>query len=70
MSSQQEQIQQLEIKVAFQEDLIESLNQALVSQQKQMDDLAFKVKHLMDRVKQMNVSHIANESEEAPPPHY
>lgn len=70
MSTLEEQIEQLEFKIAFQEDSIEQLNQALVSQQKQMDDLAFQVKHLLDKVKQMNVSHIANEGEEAPPPHY
>lgn len=70
MTDYDEQIQQLEIKVAFQEDMIEQLNQALVSQQKQIDELTFKTKHLVDKVKQMNVSNIASESEEAPPPHY
>ena len=41
MSTVQTDIEQLQMKLAFQEDTIESLNQALIQQQKQMDDLQF-----------------------------
>ena len=43
MSTVQTDIEQLQMKMAFQEDTIESLNQALIQQQKQMDDLQFQL---------------------------
>lgn len=58
------------MKVAFQEGTIEELNQALTDQQKQLDQLAFQMKHVIGKVKQMQVSNVASESEETPPPHY
>ncbi|CAA0288324.1 conserved hypothetical protein [Alteromonas infernus] len=63
-------IEELQMKVAFQEHTIEALNEALASQQKQLDDLAFKVSHVIDRVKSIEPSNIAKQSEETPPPHY
>ena len=63
-------IEELQMKVAFQEHTIEALNEALSSQQKQLDDLAFKVRHVVDRVKSIEPSNIAKQSEEPPPPHY
>lgn len=63
-------IEELQMKVAFQEHTIEALNEALSSQQKQLDDIAFKVRHVIDRVKSIEPSNIAKQSEETPPPHY
>ncbi|GAA0343457.1 SlyX family protein [Bowmanella denitrificans] len=63
-------IELLQTKVAFQEDTIEKLSQALVDQQKQLHALQFQMKHVIDRLKQQPVSNIASESEETPPPHY
>ncbi|MCS5577969.1 MAG: SlyX family protein [Alteromonas macleodii] len=63
-------IEELQMKVAFQEHTIEALNEALSSQQKQLDDLALKVRHVVDRVKSIEPSNIAKQSEETPPPHY
>lgn len=63
-------IELLQTKVAFQEDTIEKLSQALTDQQKQLDALQFQMKHVIDRLRQQQVSNIANESEEMPPPHY
>lgn len=63
-------IEELQMKVAFQEHTIEALSEALASQQKQLDDLAFKVSHVIDRVKSIEPSNIAKQSEETPPPHY
>ena len=63
-------IEELQMKVAFQEHTIEALNEAQSSQQKQLDDLAFKVRHVVDRVKSIEPSNIAKQSEETPPPHY
>lgn len=70
MSTVDEQIEQLQMKVSFQEDTIESLNQALIQQQKQLDDLEFKFKKLAAKVSTIEPSNMATEKEEAPPPHY
>lgn len=66
----QADIELLQTKVAFQEHTIETLSQALADQQKQLDHLRFQMKHVVDRLKHMQVSNIATESEEVPPPHY
>ncbi len=64
------EIEQLQVKVAYQEDTIEQLNSALVAQQRQIQDIEFKLKHVMDKLKQVSVNQMASESEETPPPHY
>ncbi len=64
------EIEELQMKVAFQEDTIEQLNTALVEQQNQIHSLEFQMKHVVSKVKSMSVSNMASESEETPPPHY
>lgn len=66
----QEQIEQLQMKVAFQEDTIETLSDALATQQRQIDKLVFQMQHVMDKLKQVQPSNIADASQETPPPHY
>ena len=63
-------IEQLQMKVAFQENTIEALNEALATQQLKIDRLEFQMKHIIDRMKQLQPSQIASEEEETPPPHY
>lgn len=63
-------IEQLQMKMAFQEDTIESLNQALILQQKQMDDLQYQLKQLVSKMSAIEPSNMASEKEEMPPPHY
>jgi SlyX protein len=70
MSTVQTDIEQLQMKMAFQEDTIESLNQALIEQQKQMDDLQFQLKQLVSKISAIEPSNMASEKEEMPPPHY
>ena len=70
MSTVQTDIEQLQMKLAFQEDTIESLNQALIQQQKQMDDLQFQLKQLVSKISAIEPSNMASENEEIPPPHY
>ncbi|MCE3264504.1 MAG: SlyX family protein [Pseudoduganella sp.] len=57
----------IEIKVAHQEDLVESLNQRVYEQQKQIDQLEAMLAALADRIRTMS-------QKEAPlnerPPHY
>jgi SlyX protein len=70
MNTVQADIEQLQMKMAFQEDTIESLNQALIEQQKQMDDLQFQLKQLVSKISAIEPSNMASENEEMPPPHY
>jgi SlyX protein len=63
-------IEQLQMKVAFQEDTIESLNQALIEQQKQLEELQFSMRQLANKLRAIEPSHLAPEHEETPPPHY
>ena len=65
----QQDIEQLQIKVAFQEDVIEQLSQQLANQQQQMDKMAFQLKHVIDKLKQVQVSAVSGDGNE-PPPHY
>ena len=63
-------IEQLQMKVAFQEDTIETLNKALADQQLQLDRLTFQMQHVVEKMKEVQVLGIASEEEETPPPHY
>ena len=65
----QQQIEQLQFKVAFQEDTIEQLSQQLANQQKQMEHMAFQMKHVIDKLKQVQVSGVSGDGNERPP-HY
>lgn len=60
----------LETKVAFQDDLVESLNRIVASQQQQIDLLQQQVQMLYDQLRSLAPSNVALESEEARPPHY
>ena len=65
-----ERIEQLESRLAFQDDTIEILNQALTLQQQDLDKLRHQMSLLINRLKEMVVSQVASQSEETPPPHY
>ena len=56
-------IEELETKIAFQEQLLDELNHALVQQQFDIDKMA-------NKLKDFQPSNIASQSEETPPPHY
>lgn len=65
-----ERIAELEMKLTFQENLLEELNQALVEQQFMMDKMQVQMRHLANKLKDMQPSNIASQAEETPPPHY
>lgn len=66
----QAQVDELEMKQAFQEQSIEDLNQALTDQQFRMDKMQVQLKFLVGKVKGFQTSNMADEAEETPPPHY
>lgn len=66
----EQDIEALQTKVAYQEDIIETLSSALADQQQQLDKLTFKMNHVVNKLKDLQPSNIASEEEETPPPHY
>ena len=60
----------LEIKLAFQEDLVDSLNQVVTAQQRELELLQGQVRLLYQQLKSLQPSDIASAGDEAPPPHY
>ena len=67
---QQTRIEQLEMKVAFHEDNIDTLNNELFNQQRKIQLLNEQVALLVTKLKESEPNQLASEEEEAPPPHY
>ncbi|KGQ34201.1 SlyX [Gallibacterium genomosp. 2] len=65
-----ERMDELETKVAFQENTIEQLNQALIEQQFIIDKMQLQLRYLAQKLKDVQPSNIATQTEETPPPHY
>jgi SlyX protein len=61
---------ELETKIAFQEVVIEELNQALISQQFAFDKMQNQLRQLAEKLKGLQGSNVASRAEETPPPHY
>ncbi|WP_371187088.1 SlyX family protein [Thalassotalea maritima] len=66
----QNRIDNLEAKVAFQDDVIEKLNVEITFHQDNLRQLNDQMRLVIDKVKSMNVSTIARQEDETPPPHY
>ncbi|GLO62126.1 hypothetical protein MACH09_26340 [Vibrio sp. MACH09] len=60
----------LECKLAFQEQVIDELNEALSQQQLLISKMQQQMKYVAGKVKNMDTSNLADASEETPPPHY
>ena len=63
-------IEELETKIAFQEQLLDELNHALVQQQFDIDKMQVQLRYMVNKLKDFQSSNIASQSEETPPPHY
>lgn len=66
----QSRLDELEMKLAFQEQTTDELNDALIKQQFMIDRMEVQLKFMVGKVKGMQTSNMASESEETPPPHY
>ena len=60
----------IETKLAYQEDLVASLNQIVSDQQRRLDELEAAYRKLVDRVVEQSEELAALRIEDAPPPHY
>ena len=63
-------VNDLECQLAFQEQTIEELNDALSQQQLLITKMQDQMKYVVGKVKNMDSSNLADQSQEAPPPHY
>lgn len=66
----EQRVSDLECQLAFQEQTIDELNQALSAQQLMLTKMQDQMKYVAGKVKNMDASHLADPSEETPPPHY
>ncbi len=65
-----ERIIELEIKAAYQEDLLQALNKIVAGQQQQIDRLEATCRMLNERIKSLSTEGSAGENVEEVPPHY
>lgn len=70
MQNFEDRIAELEMKLTFQDNLLEELNQALVEQQFVIDKMQIQLRYLANKLKDMQLSNVASRAEETPPPHY
>lgn len=64
-----ERVTELESRLAFQDDTIQALNDALVAQQRVIERLQLQIKELARRQEEASGQFGISE-DEAPPPHY
>ncbi|HEY8157137.1 MAG TPA: SlyX family protein [Methylobacter sp.] len=65
-----DRIIELEIKAAYQEDLLQELNKIVAGQQQQIDRLEATCKMLNERIKSLSIEGSTGENVEEVPPHY
>lgn len=65
----EERINELESRLAFQDDTIQALNDVLVAQQRVLERLQLQLQALAKRQEEANTQFGISE-DEAPPPHY
>ncbi|MBM6582883.1 SlyX family protein [Microvirga sp. BT689] len=63
-------IEALEVRVAYQDKMIEDLNQAVIDQWKQIDSLKRQLNEVLDRVQEVEDNAGGVAAPEPPPPHY
>lgn len=65
-----EKIDALELRNAFQDDVIEKLNHELAIHQKEIAELKYQIQLLATRIKDGGSSQMMKPEDEPPPPHY
>lgn len=63
-------IDNLEIQIAYQNEVIEGLNKAVIAQWAKLDEAMARIKRLEDRLREIQVSVVRDAADEVPPPHY
>ena len=68
--TQDAQLIYIETKLAYQEDLLQELNQIVISMQQQIDKLELRNQMLRDNLKQIEASLPSDSNPNEQPPHY
>lgn len=67
----EKRITELEIKLAFQEDLVAALNDRIVNQENSISALNLKIQHLFDKIQALEDAGLSdNQEAQEVPPHY
>jgi SlyX protein len=70
MENNEEAILELQMKLSFQEDLLENLNQVIIDQQSQIAKLERTVESIIGQMHNMQSSIQDNRQQQEIPPHY
>ncbi|PSJ44020.1 lysis protein [Zobellella endophytica] len=63
-------LEQLETRLAFQDDTIEQLNQEITAQGNEIVRLKTQLSLMVKKFKELQPGQLASQAEETPPPHY
>ena len=66
----QDKLEELETRLAFQDQELQTLNDVIIRQQAQIDELVVQMRVLQDKIRDIQPSLVIPQSEETPPPHY
>lgn len=70
MADANDRIDTLEMRIAYQDEVIETLNKTVIEQWARLDEALARIKLLEARIREVQVSAIRDPSDETPPPHY
>lgn len=65
-----DEIVDLQTRVAFQDGLLEQLNEVVTSQQSQIERLETQLKSLKSQLESLQHTQLVQQGDEPPPPHY
>lgn len=68
--STSERIDNLETRVAYQDEVIETLNKTVIEQWARLDSALQRIKLLEERLREINIGAVRDAADEPPPPHY
>jgi len=63
-------IDNLEVQMAYQNEVIEALNKTVIEQWAKLDNALARIKQLEDRLREIQASVVRDAADEVPPPHY
>ncbi len=70
VASLEKLVESLQVKVAYQDDTIETLNQTIIRQQKSIQDINYNLEKLVEKIKAMPESDSPGSNDIELPPHY
>lgn len=65
-----QRVENLEMKLAFQDSIIEELDQQVIKLNDLLAEQQHQLRLLISKLQTVEPSNIANQAEESPPPHY